>query len=137
MPGSCQTATVPTSGGYPIVLPQGLCKVFTETRNFTARVNEYHDGTTQRASLVNTSRRSWKITRRLVPAAMATLKAFWAAHPTDAFYFYNPKETSPLYSYDATGAATSGRYKVRFAGDVNEQIFIPRAEIGLELVEVA
>lgn len=137
MPGSVAVSSVPVVGGHPIVLPQGLCRSFTEVRQFAARTNEYHDGTLQRSSLVNSSQRRWKLVRRLSPSLMATMKAFALAHPVDPFYFYNPKETSPLYSYDATGAATSGRYIVCFDGDLSEQIYIPRAEINIELVEVA
>jgi phage-related protein len=123
--------------GHPLVFPAELSRAFTETRQFACRVNEYHDGTTQRMALVSSSRRSWKCTRRLAPAEMAVLRAFLLAHPTDAFYFYSPKETSPLFTADPTGAATSGRYKVRLNGDINETIYIPRAEVEIELVEVA
>jgi hypothetical protein len=40
-------------------------------------------------------------------------------------------------NFDATGVSTQGRYIVRFNGDWNESIFIPRADCTLDLIEVA
>lgn len=141
MPASIQNASVPVVGGNPIVLPFSLCKAFSEARAIDSRANEYHDGTTERQALVSTSRRSWKLTQRLAPAAMATLKAFWQAHPIDPFYYYNPFEASTGQlegsNYDPTGAATAGRYTVVFVGDWDETIYIPRAEASFGLIEVA
>jgi hypothetical protein len=68
---------------------------------------------------------------------MIALRAFMLAHPADAFYFYEPTETSPLYSYDPTGEATDGRYLVRFASDWSQSMGIRRGETGVDLVEVA
>jgi hypothetical protein len=101
------------------------------------RGNEYADGTQEKGAMVATSRRAWKLTKRIPPSALATLWSFWQDHIADAFYFYNLKETSPLFTWDPTGAAVAGRYTVRFDGDWDEQIFIPRAEVGLQLVEIA
>ena len=64
--------------------------------------------------MLGRSRRSWKLAKRLPPAAMETLREFWQARRLDAFFFYNPTETEPRYSYDPTGVATAGRYAVRF-----------------------
>src|SRR5579872_5969016 len=137
MPASIQNASVPVVGGFPIVLPLSLATQFTAVRAYDCRVNEYHDGTTERGALVTAPRRSWKITKRLSPAVLATLKTFWLAHAADAFYFYEPSETSPPYSYDATGASAAGRYTVVFQGDWSEQCSIPRIDLSLGLVEVA
>jgi len=141
MPGSVANAVVPVVAGHPLVFPFGLCRVFTETLTYAARVNEYHDGTTQRQALVSSSRRSWKLTRRLTPSLITTLRAFMLAHPTDAFYFYNPFEpgTGQLEgsNYDSTGASLTGRYTVRLSGDLAETINIARTEISVELVEIA
>lgn len=141
MPGSVLNAAVPTVGGFPIVLPFGLCKAFTCSRAWDVRANEYNDGTPERSALVSNSRKSWKITRRLAPSPLAALKTFWQAHVIDPFYFYDPKEVASGAlegsNYDATGAATQGRYTVVFRGDWDEQVFIPRAEVSLWLVEVA
>lgn len=141
MPGAIASASVPVVSGNPIVFPQSLCKSFTEARTVDARFLEYHDGTTERMALVATSRREWKLTKRLTPSALATLKAFWLAHTIDAFYFYNPNEPAsghlPGSNYDATGASLTGRYTVRFVSEWSEQIFIPRTEVDVQLIEVA
>jgi phage-related protein len=141
MPGSVANAVIPTVSGHPLVFPFALSTAFTETQSVAARVNEYHDGTTQRMATVATVRRSWKLTERLTPAAMATLRAFMLAYPTTAFYFYNPKEPGTGQvegsNYDATGSSPTGRYTVRLAGDLTEQSYIPRTDVGVDLVEIA
>ena len=141
MPGSIANAVVPTVDGYPLVLPYGLCTQFVLSQEWATRANEYRSGERQSQALVSTSRKSWNLRRRLSPAAMAILKAFWEAHPTDAFYYYDPFEPvsgHPVGSnYDPTGASTVGRYTVRFAGDWYHTISWPRSEVGIELVEIA
>ena len=95
-------------------MPLALSRAFTETHSFTSsRVNEYADGASQRSALLQIGRRSWQLSKHLPPATMDLLRAFWIAQGTAPFYFYNPKETSPAFSYDATGVATAGRYRVR------------------------
>ncbi|MGI9073367.1 MAG: hypothetical protein ACR2JB_19125 [Bryobacteraceae bacterium] len=74
------------------MFPKSLFKKFTSSRSVQARINEYHDGTTQRQSLVSEVRRSWKLTKRLVPSKMVELREFWEAHRNDAFWFYDPIE---------------------------------------------
>jgi hypothetical protein len=141
MPGSVANCVIPIVSGNPLVFPFALCRAFTESSAFAARVNEYHDGTTQRAAVVTTSRKSWKLTERLTPAQMATLRTFLLTYPTTAFYFYDLKQptTGQLEgaNYDPTGAALPGRYSVRLNGDLIETIYIARTEIGVELVEIA
>lgn len=133
MPGSVANCVIPTVSGHPLVFPYMLCRSFTEVRTFAALVNEYHDGTLHRTALVSAGRRTWKTAHRLTPAQMAALRTFMLAYPTTAFYFYNLVEGV----YDATGALTAGRVKTRLAGDLSEEIFMPRTDIGVELVEVA
>lgn len=133
MPGSVANCVIPTVGGHPLVFPFALCRAFTAVRSFAAHVNEYHDGTLHRLARVAAGRRSWKVMQRLTSAQVATLKSFMLTYPTTAFYFYDLIEGA----YDATGALTTGRYKARLAGDLTETIYIPRAELGVELVEVA
>jgi hypothetical protein len=141
MPGNVANAVIPTVGGNPLVFPQMLCRAFNETRGWPARENEYHDGTSHREALVSSARRTWKLTTRLSSADMVTLQSFVTTYGPAAFYFYNPKEPATGQpegsNYDATGAGTQGRYKVRLAGDWNEQIEIARSNAALELVEVA
>jgi hypothetical protein len=135
MPGSVQNAA-------PVgVLPRSLCTAFAERREWASRVNEYHDGSRQSFALVNTSRRSWSLRKRLNPNDLLVLWDFWCEHQHLAFYFYNPFEPAlgqPVGSnYDPTGASTQGRYTVRFNCDWNQSTYIPRADCPLELIEVA
>lgn len=134
MPGSVANCVIPTVSGNPLVFPFALCRAFTETRTWVAQWNEYHDGTLQRQAQVSAARRSWRLMQRLTSAQIATFRAFMLAYPTTAFYFYNLAETTV---YDATGAATTGRYKTRLAGDLTEEIGIARTDVPCELVEVA
>ena len=131
MPGSVRNAV---SVG---VLPFSLCKSLTETRQWPVRMVEYHGGETERMALTATSRRSWQMTKRLTPTALVTLREFLEDYPVEAFYIYVMKETSPLFTWDATGVAMAGRYLVRVAGDWNQQSFLARTETTVELVEVA
>lgn len=141
MPGSVGNAVVPVVGGNPIVLPKCTFRSFQENRVFPVRYVEYHDGTTERLNLTNTSRRSWRLLVRLAPAAMVTMATFLKTHGTDPFYFYNPKEPASGQpegsNYDPTGASSTGRYTVRLSGDLAETIYIPRTELPFELVEIA
>lgn len=133
MPGSVANCVIPTVGGHPLVFPFALCRAYTEVRTFAGVVNEYHDGTMHRRALVASGRRSWRVMQRLTSTQVATLRTFMLTYPTTAFYFYNLVEGV----YDSTGAATLGRVKVRLAGDLTEEIFMPRTDLGVELVEVA
>ncbi len=130
MPGVIQL-TPPTE-----VMPFSLCTAFAEARAWPARVNEYHDGTTQRTALLAQSRRSWRLQKRLPFSALITLREFWMAQGDQAFWFYNPKETVPPFSYDPTGAARPGRYRVRFACPWNQTVGLARADTSLDLVEI-
>jgi hypothetical protein len=119
------------------VLPSSLCRSLIETRQWPVRMVEYHGGETERMALTATSRRSWQMAKRLTPTALITLREFLEAHPVDAFYIYVMKETSPPFTWDATGVATAGRYLVRVAGDWNQTSFLARTETTVEFVEVA
>jgi hypothetical protein len=102
------------------VLPASLCTAFTELREYEQLQNGYHDGTTQRSQLAQTSRRTLRISKRLSASALATLYNFWVAQSGGAtpFTFYNPFEPAvgrPVGSnYDATGSSIQGRYTVVF-----------------------
>lgn len=119
------------------VFPLTLSRAFSEQQTYAISGNEYHDGSSQRAARVDRPRHSWRLAKRLTPTQLATLQAFWLAHVGTAFYFYNPKEASPANSYDATGAATTGRYLVRFASDWSQSVGIALSDVPVELIEVA
>jgi hypothetical protein len=128
MPGNIQAAS--PSG----VLPYGLCTAFAESRELLQLQATYHDGTTHRSRLAVTSRRTFKLSRRLTAAAHGTLQAFWAAHQGSPFVFYNFAEGP----YDGTGAATTGRYTVVFRSSWSQTTGALRTDVQqLELVEVA
>ena len=133
MPASVQNA-VPVA-----VLPQSLCRAFTHTREYPVIDNEYRNGESQRSVESATSRKRWRLAKRLTPAQLQALRAFYEARngPAEPFYFYDPYETSPKFSYDPTGEAVAGRYTVRFNCEWSESLELGRAEVEIELVEVA
>ena len=131
MPGSVRNAV---SVG---VLPFSLCRQLVESRQWPVRAVEYHGGETERAALTSTSRRSWTMGKRLTPSGLATLRALLDTYPVDAFYIYSMKETSPVFTWDATGVATAGRYLVRAAGDWNQTTYIARSDVQVQFIEVA
>ncbi|HOK47442.1 MAG TPA: DUF2460 domain-containing protein [Bryobacteraceae bacterium] len=133
MPDSIQNA-VPTG-----VLPQSLCRAFVHTREYPVIDNEYRNGESQRSAQASTSRKRWRLAKRLTPAQLQALRAFYEARngPAEPFYFYDPYETSPKFSYDPAGQATQGRYAVRFNCEWSQSVLSGRAEVEIELVEVA
>jgi phage-related protein len=122
-----------------LVMPFGLCKVFSQVRTGVVEVNEYGDGSTQRRSVVTDSRRAWQISRRLTQAQLEALEAFASAvrGPHVTFWFYDPSETAPRFRYDETGASSIGRYCVRLSGGIELVSTVGRAEASFQLLEVA
>lgn len=136
MPGSVAGAA-PTA-----VLPRILATLFERSQEWTVDENVYRAGEVQRDVLVSTSRKRWSITRRLTVAQIDALRQFYLDRDggNEEFYMYDPVETSPAMSdagYDPTGAATAGRYAVRFEGPWRETLMLGRNEGSLELVEVS
>jgi phage-related protein len=133
MPGSVQNATPAT------VLPQSLCRAFVHTREYPVIGNEYRNGESQRSVESSTSRKRWRLAKRLTAAQLRALRAFYEARNglAEPFYFYDPYETSPKFSYDPTGQAVAGRYTVRFNCEWSQSASPGRAEVVIELVEVA
>ena len=72
-------------------------------------------------------------------AASDALRDFFEARggPTEPFYFYDPYETNPKFSWDPTGAATTGRYTVRFDGEWSQTVGPGRSDVSIELIELA
>lgn len=140
MPGAVQSAVVPTSGGNPLVLPFSLCKEYSQSRALPMNVNEYHDNSRQVVALVETSRKAWKLSKRLTSSVLGTLYDFWKANPNNAFYFYDPFEVGTGYApgsnHDPTGVSTAGRYKVVFRNDWQQTTRLGRTDVSLDLVEV-
>lgn len=133
MPASVQNAAPET------VLPWSLCKAFGHSREYAVIENQYRNGESQRSRLVETSRKNWQISRRLSSAALAAFRDFYDARKSsqEPFYFYDPWDTDPKFSYDPTGVETVGRYTVRFMGTWEQMVSIRRAEIEISLVQLA
>ena len=121
------------------VLPQNLCRAFVHAREYALLENEYRNGESQRALLVATSRKRWSLAKRLRPTVLQQLRDFYDARkgPEEPFYFYDPYETVPKFSYDPTGTATQGRYTVRFEGAWEQSVGLGRADVEISLVELA
>jgi len=133
MPGSVSLAT-------PVmVLPISLSRAFVHAREYPVQVNEYQNGESQRGRLADTSRKRWRLAKQLAPGQLSVLRDFYDARngPQEPFYFYDPYETNPPFSHDPTGAATQGRYTVRFEGAWSQNVGPARSECEIELVEVA
>lgn len=133
MPGSVENA-VPTT-----VLPWSLCRAFGHAREYVIVDNRYRNGESQRGRLTETSRKRWTTARRLAPALLEEFREFFEARKgaTESFYFYDPWETNPKFSYDPTGENTIGRYTVRFDCPWSQTVGMGRADVEISLVEVA
>ncbi|SRR5579885_2220341 len=133
MPGSVQNAA-PAA-----VLPQSLCRAFVHTREYPVVDNEYRNGESQRSAQASTSRKRWRLSKRLTPAQLQALRAFYEASNglAEPFYFYDPYETNPKFSYDPTGQATQGRYTVRFNCEWRQSSMPGRSDVTIELIELA
>jgi len=134
MPGSVANAAPST------VMPATLSRGFTRIREYPVLENNYKGGESQRAKLADTSRSGWRLSKRLAPTALATLRSFYEARHGghQPFYFYDPWETDPLFSWDPTGVDTVGRYTVRFEGGWEQAVTPGRVDVpSLQLVELA
>jgi hypothetical protein len=133
MPGSVQNAAPLT------VMPASLSRSFAHERAYPVVESEYRNGESQRSVQATSSRKRWLLAKRPTPVQLAALRDFYDARkgPTEPFYFYDPYETSPKFSTDPTGQAVAGRYTVRFAGEWNQSVDLGRADVQIELIEVA
>jgi hypothetical protein len=96
------------------VMPQHLATAFHEELHLEADLNVYPDGSSDRNALALNNRRYFSIQRTLMPAEWTALWQFYLQQQGRAFYFYNPRETVPPFSFDPTGQNTVGRYTVVF-----------------------
>jgi hypothetical protein len=133
MPGSVANAT-PTT-----VLPLTLCRSFVHSRKYPVQVNEYRNGESQRGRLADTSRKSWHTGKRLTASELQALRDFYDARkgPQEPFYFYDPWETVPKFTYDPTGQTVAGRYTVRFEGAWEQSVVLGRVEVNIPVIEIA
>jgi phage-related protein len=133
MPDSVQAVAPAT------VMPYSLAVAFQQSRSYATDQNRYPDGSLQTRAIANASRKSWTMSRRATASQLAALRAFYIARqgPAQAFWFYDVYETSPQFSYDATGMATVGRYAVRFDGRFEQHLDWGRNPVQIALVEVS
>ncbi len=133
MPGSVANAVPAT------VLPQTLCRAFVHEREYPVIDNEYRNGESQRSAQAATSRKKWRLSKRLSPANLQALRNFYDARngTHEPFYFYDPYETNPKFSWDPTGVETTGRHTVRFNMDWNQSAGPGRSDVEIELIELA
>ncbi len=136
MPGSVELST-PTT-----VMPFSLSSVFVHSRSYVNLINKYRNGETQRALLTASSRKFWKLSKKLTESELSDLKDFYIARNGghEPFYFYDPYETSPKFTYDPTGVETVGRHIVHFsvAGAFTQSsLWGARHTVEIELEELA
>jgi hypothetical protein len=133
MPGSVANAAPST------VLPISLSLAFVHTREYPVIDNKYCNGESQRAVLAVNSRKAWRLAKRLTPTLLQQLRAFYIARkgPVEPFYYYYPHETNPKFSHDPTGAATTGRYIVRFDSEWAQTVALGRVNVEIALIELA
>ena len=138
MPGNLMSAA-PTA-----VMPESLCLSFVELREFVQLQNQYHDGTVQRSQLAQTSRRTFRLSKRLTASLLSALYSFWDSQNggMTPFAFYNPFDVASGQqigsNYDSTGNNTQGRVTVVFRGNWAQATDVARTNVQrLELVEVA
>lgn len=133
MPGSIQNAAPAT------LMPHSLSRAFSHSREYMVLDNDYRNGESQRSRLTETSRKRWRLAKRLPPMLLQQLRDFYDARkgPEEPFYFYDPWDTVPKFSYDPTGTATQGRYTVRFEDAWEQMAVMGRADVEITLVELA
>jgi hypothetical protein len=125
------------------VMPVSLCTAFTQLRDYAQLQNQFHDGTIQRSQLAQSSRRTFRLTKRLDTSSLAALYAFWTDQlgGLTAFCFYDPFDVPAGAqigsNYDPTGNNLQGRVIVVFRGNWAQATDIARTNISqIELVEV-
>lgn len=134
MPGNVASAST------SVVMPLSLSRAFGHERAYAVRDNEYPNGESQRRAVTTTSRKTWSLVKRLTPTEYDALHAFFQARrgSVEPFYFYDGTETTPRWSWDASGVATVGRYLVRFENNRwFAELTVPRHTVEIRLVEVA
>ena len=125
-------------------MPFSLCTAFTEAREYPQFQNQYHDGTIQRSQLAQTSRRTFRLSKRLSASSLSALYNFWVSKNGGLipFAFYNPFDVAAGLqigsNYDPTGNETRGRVTVVFRGNWVQSTDVARTNAPtLEITEVA
>jgi hypothetical protein len=111
------------------VMPAHLCRAFHEDMHLECDLNLYPDGSTDRMALAHYERHYWTMQATLSPTDYTDLRTFYMTWQGKPFYFYNPRETAPPFSWDASGGDPVGRYIVAFEGAWSETYGFDRAEM--------
>lgn len=126
------------------VMAESLCTAFTELREHVQLQNQYHDRTTRRSLLAQTSRRTFRLNKRLSATLLSAQYNFRVSQNggLTPFAFYNPFDVATGQqigsNHDATGNETQGRVTVTFRGNWAQSTDLARSNLqGLELVEVS
>jgi hypothetical protein len=124
-------------------MPASLCTAFTELREYPQLQNQFHDGTIHRSQLAQTSRRTFRLAKRLDATSLAALYAFWSAQMggLKPFCFYDPFDVPAGAqigsNYDPAGSSLQGRVIVVFRCNWSQATDIARTNVSqIELVEV-
>jgi hypothetical protein len=118
-------------------MPFKLAIAFQRSQSFAVDSNRYLNGEYQANVLTSTSRKRWTLSSLLTAVQTDAIRSFYTSQGPTEFYFYDVYETSPIFSYDMTGVAITGRYTVRFEGALGIALTKPRNKSDLSLVEVA
>lgn len=123
----------------PTVFPASLSRGFARQQEYPVIENVYRNGEAQRSVQASTSRKRWRLAKRLAPAQIASLREFYESRngPVEPFYFYDPYETNPKFTSDPTGQATTGRYIVRFDSEWSQTTGPGRSDVSIDLIELA
>ena len=139
MPGSSGGGSI-AAASPSVVMPFNLCRSFHHERTWETDSNRYLNGEVQRSALTGSSGKVWVLSPHLKASDVAALRTFYLAQGGGLveFLFYDVYETSPLFTYDPTGIATTGRHTVRFDGPWNESLVLgSMTDVQLRLQEVS
>jgi hypothetical protein len=106
-----------------------------QVREYVQLQNQYHDGTIQRAQLAQTSRRTFRLSKRLSASLLSALYSFWVSQNAalTPFAFYNPFDVATGQqigsNYDPTGNNTQGRVTVVFRAATGRRLPMSRGRM--------
>lgn len=108
-------------------MPYSLASAFEVVAFMDAQINEYADGRSTRRALAINPRYTFRITRPLTDQQLDDLRGFYFANERmiargSPFWFYNVRETIPVFSWDESGSDPIGRYVVVWEGGWNETL---------------
>jgi hypothetical protein len=119
------------------VMPRALSSQYAFDERLQALDNLYPDGSSDRVALAQIPRRYFTLSNPVRGALYRAMRAFYFAHIATPFYVYVGRETVPPWSYDPTGQAPDGRYKVAFDSAWSETLALGRSSSDFALREVA